>query len=80
MIIDTSALIAILHDEPERRAFNGAIEATDTCLLSAASLVEASAVMESYHGYEGVRDLERFKRFRADRHRSSDGPHQKMNL
>jgi ribonuclease VapC len=27
MVIDTSALLAILLDEPERRAFNEAIEA-----------------------------------------------------
>ncbi len=27
MILDTSALLAILHDEPERRSFNAAIEA-----------------------------------------------------
>ena len=29
MVIDTSALIAILQDEPERGAFNEAIEAAD---------------------------------------------------
>jgi hypothetical protein len=28
MVIDTSGLLAILLDEPERRAFNEAIEAT----------------------------------------------------
>jgi ribonuclease VapC len=58
MIIDPSALIAILNDEPERRAFNEAIEQADTCLLSAASFVEASIVIDSYHGYDGLRDLD----------------------
>jgi uncharacterized protein with PIN domain len=30
MVIDTSALLAILQDEPERRTFNEAIEAAET--------------------------------------------------
>ena len=34
MVIDTSALLAILQDEPERRAFNEAIEAADTRAMS----------------------------------------------
>ena len=37
MVIDTSALLAILQDEPERRAFNEAIEAADSRSLSVAS-------------------------------------------
>ncbi len=47
MVIDTSALVAILEDEPERRAFNEAIEAADTRLMSAASFVEMSIIIES---------------------------------
>ena len=34
MIIDTSAIIAILNDEPERRAINEVIKQSDTCLLT----------------------------------------------
>ena len=37
MVIDTSALVAILQDEPERHAFNEAIEAADSRLLSVAN-------------------------------------------
>jgi ribonuclease VapC len=37
MVIDTSALLAILRDEPERRAFNEAIEAAESRSMSAAS-------------------------------------------
>jgi len=33
MVIDTSALLAILQNEPERRIFNEAIEAAETRLL-----------------------------------------------
>jgi ribonuclease VapC len=58
VIIDTSVIIAILNDEPERRAFNEAIEKSDVCLLSAAGFVEASMVMEYSRGYEGSRDFD----------------------
>ena len=34
MVIDTSALLAILQDEPERRSLNEAIEAADSRSLS----------------------------------------------
>jgi ribonuclease VapC len=58
MVLDTSALLAILQDEPERRAFNEAIEAAGSRLLSVASYVETSMVIESRHGAEGLRDLD----------------------
>ena len=35
MVIDTSALVAILQDEPERRSFNQAIEAAERRSMSA---------------------------------------------
>jgi ribonuclease VapC len=58
MVLDTSALLAILQDEPERRAFNEAIEAAGSRLLSVASYVETSMVIESRLGAEGLRDLD----------------------
>ena len=60
MVIDTSAVLAILRNEPERRRFNQAIEADATRLMSVASFVEASMVMEARHGYDGIRDLDLF--------------------
>lgn len=60
MVLDTSALLAILQDEPERRAFNEAIEAADARVMSVASFVEASIVIEARYGAEGVRDLDLF--------------------
>ena len=57
MVIDTSAVLAILRDEPERRQFNRAIAADNTRLMSVASFVEASIVIQARHGDEGVRDL-----------------------
>jgi ribonuclease VapC len=58
MVIDTSAIVAILTDEPERRAFNEAIGRSEVCLMSTASFVEVSIVIESSRGYEGLRDFD----------------------
>ena len=45
MIVDTSALIAIAWDEPERARFEHAIEADPVRLVSAASVLEGAIVM-----------------------------------
>jgi ribonuclease VapC len=58
MVVDTSALLAILQDEPERRVFNEAIEAAETRAMSTATFVETSIVIESRYGAEGLRDLD----------------------
>jgi ribonuclease VapC len=60
MVIDTSALVAILQGEPERRAFIEAIESADTRRMSVATFVEISVVVEARHGAEGLRNLDRF--------------------
>jgi ribonuclease VapC len=60
MVIDSSALLAILNDEPERRTFNEAIESAESRAMSAATLVEVSIVVESRFGAEGLRDLDLF--------------------
>jgi ribonuclease VapC len=60
MVIDTSALLAILQDEPERRRFNEAIEAAAVRRMSVATFVEVSIVIEARHGAEGLRDLDLF--------------------
>src|SRR5262249_55928785 len=46
MIIDTSALIAILRDEPDARGFAVAIEAAAVRRISAATYVELGAVID----------------------------------
>lgn len=58
MVIDTSALIAILLDEPERRAFTEAIEAAESRTVSAATLLETAIFVESRFGPEGASDLD----------------------
>jgi ribonuclease VapC len=45
IVLDTSALVAILTDEPERRAFNLAIENAPARAMSAATLLEAKMVL-----------------------------------
>ena len=60
MVIDTSALIAILQDEPERRILNEAIEAAESCAMSTGSFLETSMVIESRYGPDGTRDLDLF--------------------
>jgi len=60
MVIDTSALLAILQDEPERRAFNEAIEAAEHRVMSAAGFVETSIVVDTRFGSDGIRDLDLF--------------------
>jgi ribonuclease VapC len=60
MVIDTSAIVAILFNEPERRTFNEAIEAAESRLMSAATFVEASMVVESRFGPRGLRELDLF--------------------
>lgn len=58
MVIDTSALVAILTDEPERPAIARALEADRRRLLSGASLLEATLVIESRYGDAGGRELD----------------------
>ena len=56
MVIDTSVVIAILLGEPDAAEFAAAIEQDSSRLLSAASLLEASIVIETRKGDEGARD------------------------
>lgn len=60
IVLDTSALVAILTDEPERRAFNEAIGQAPTRLLSAATLLETKMVLFSRYGGAGVNALDAF--------------------
>jgi ribonuclease VapC len=60
MVVDTSALIAILQDEPERSAFNEAIEAAERRRISVVSIVETSIVLRSRYGADGVSALDLF--------------------
>ena len=58
MVIDTSALVALLGMEPEAARLAAAIEADGTRLISAASILEAAVVIESRYGPDGGRELD----------------------
>lgn len=54
MVIDTSALLAVLRDEPESDAFIHAIANHPDPIISAATLVEARIVVEARLGPDGT--------------------------
>lgn len=58
MVIDTSAVLAILQDESERGRFTTAIAEAARSLMSAATLLEAAIVVETRYGLEGGRYLD----------------------
>ena len=58
MVIDSSALVAILSLEPEAARLAQAIEADPTRLISAATLLEAGIVMEARFGAAGCKELD----------------------
>ena len=58
VVIDTSALVALLGMEPEAARIAQAIEADPLRLVSAAALVEATIVLESRQGGAAVRELD----------------------
>ena len=58
MVIDTSAVVAMLTDEPGAGQFEAAIEANPVRLMSAASYLEASIVIEARYGEPGGRELD----------------------
>ena len=59
MVIDSSAVIAILLGEPQAEALATRIEADPRRLMSAANALEAAMVVESRYGLAGGRDLDR---------------------
>ena len=60
MVVDTSALIAIMQNEPERRRFNELIEAATATYVSAATLLETRMVLFARSGDSAVLALDAF--------------------
>jgi len=58
MVIDTSALVAMLNDEPEAQRFEAAVEADHVRLISAAAYLETAIVIETRFGEPGGRELD----------------------
>lgn len=65
MILDTSALIAILFEEPEAEEFASLILAADVCRFSVVNRLELTMVLERQAGPDSVRQAEAFLRAAA---------------
>ncbi len=59
IVVDSSALIAVLLDEAEKHSFSQAIVGADGARISAPNYFEASMVAEARQGESGCRDLDR---------------------
>ena len=59
MIIDTSAIMAVLLDEPDGPRYRRAIAEATACRISAATLVETAIVAESKGGIRAGHQLDR---------------------
>jgi ribonuclease VapC len=62
MIVDTSAILAILFSESDAEAYARAIDEADSCRISAANFVEAAIVVEAQTRNEGSRQFDAFMR------------------
>lgn len=62
MIVDTSAMVAILYREPEAVRFTQLIHDAETCRMSVANYVELAMVVEGQLGPDGMRQAEAFFR------------------
>lgn len=62
MVLDTSAIIAIIAREPSASRLSAALDAADTRRISAASMVEASMVLLGRRGPPSDRLLDQFVR------------------
>jgi ribonuclease VapC len=62
MVIDTSAVVAILFDEADQVRYDQAIEAASVRLVSAVTRVELALVIEGRKGEAGRERLDRFFR------------------
>ncbi len=58
MVIDTSAILAIIFGEEDAERFSEAIEADPTRFISAASVLEAVIVAETRKGPAGEQELD----------------------
>ena len=58
MVLDTSALLALLLDDAEAETFRIAVEEDATRLVSAVTLLETAIVIEARKGEAGGRELD----------------------
>jgi len=63
IVVDSSALIAILFEEPEKQAFENVIAGGERCVMSAINAHETATVLRLRHGAGAV---EKFWQFLTD--------------
>ncbi|HME32928.1 MAG TPA: type II toxin-antitoxin system VapC family toxin [Terriglobales bacterium] len=54
IVVDSSALIAILFEEPEKKAFQNIIAGDDRCVMSAVNAHETATVLRLRHSLAAV--------------------------
>jgi ribonuclease VapC len=62
MIVDTSAILAILFEEDDAELYARALTQADSCRISAANFVEAAVVVEAQTKDKGSRQFDAFFR------------------
>ena len=60
MIVDTSAILAVLFEEPDAQRYDEAVARAPSCRMSVASFLEAAMVIESRAGAAGGHQLDLF--------------------
>lgn len=60
MIVDTSAFVAVLFDEPDSQRYTMALAEAARCRMSVANFLEASMVVEGRAGIAGGHELDLF--------------------
>ncbi len=60
MVVDTSALLAVIFEETEAGVFAGILATSENTLCSAVSLLEAGIVIEARKGREAGKDFQAF--------------------
>jgi ribonuclease VapC len=58
IVVDSSALLAVFFDEPEKETFADLIMAEDAPRIGAPNVLEASMIVEARQGSIGCRDLD----------------------
>ena len=60
MILDSSAVLAVLNREPDAARYEGKISAASSCRMSVASVLEVTMVVEGRGGAAAGAELDRF--------------------
>lgn len=78
MVVDTSALLALLQNEPDAELFEVALAAAEAPVISAATLLECSLVIERRFGEAGLERLDAMVREAGIQIIAFDGEQQQL--